>query len=165
MTQKIWRTIGTVLGLVALAVAAYSLGEGNGLERAVRSEQERRQQLEQLKQVFVNEGGVCFETGEEENITAVTAPVSCFPSCLRHDKKSVVAVVDRKRNIRLQTHFYSTHTSICATADCGGVPKITFDLGVLETGSYRVWLGKRQLGRLTVPLTKPSVCLGISAID
>ena len=144
--------LGFVLGFTFLTVA-------------FGSDTESGSSTELAPEVFINEGGACFEERQEGLIIGVTAPLSCVPSCYTHGEEQVAVVLDRNRKtVQMQSRFSSTGLADCAIQDCGGSPKAELGLGKLEPGRYKVLLGKRFLGTLKVPLGEPRVCLGISNI-
>jgi hypothetical protein len=122
-----------------------------------------------------NEGYLCFsEYADALLARGYFIPKGCFSSsCTRPIQQSIDIKVDTASfAIRFNTLFVVIDPfaaqrlqrgSYACTEDCGGAGIIKFEIGDVERGNYTVWLGERNLGRISFPpetITGRDSCFG-----
>jgi hypothetical protein len=117
--------------------------------------------------IYDDKGQVCFQRSPlgSSAIKASISGVGCFSSSCTEvlERKGDVKIDAANLALKFSSRFVvrPIHERRLCTADCGGAGIVWLDIETLPAGVYSVWLGKQQVGTLSVPIDQNKLtCVG-----
>jgi hypothetical protein len=111
-----------------------------------------------IKRTRIEDAGqVCFMGGP--NSVAVRgsfAPRGCYSTSASRPLEQTLSLKVDPDQLRIEFHtsfLIETMLGVIQTTDCSSEGTISFNVGEVDAGVYSIWIGNRNVGKLSLPST------------